>query len=120
MFRIRRVFDDSFPVNREAVSQVQQILRDQFPQLAKNDVDKIPELLLNPLKHKFRAIVYVAEDPHGKIKGFALLSHDAQLKFCYLDYISAAKNITGGGIGSALYEHLREEALSLGVHGIFF
>ncbi len=35
MFRIRRVFDDSFPVNREAVSQVQQILRDQFPQLAK-------------------------------------------------------------------------------------
>ncbi len=76
--------------------------------------------MLNPLKHKFRAIVYVAEDPHGKIKGFALLSHDAQLKFCYLDYISAAKNITGGGIGSALYEHLREEALSLGVHGIFF
>jgi len=120
MFRIRRVFDDSFPVNQEAVSQVQQILRDQFPQLAKYDVDKIPELLLNPLKHKFRSIVYVAEDPHGMIKGFALLSHDAQLQFCYLDYISAAKNITGGGIGGALYEHLREEALSLGVHGIFF
>lgn len=120
MFRIRRVFDDSFPVNREAVSQVQQILRDQFPQLAKYDVDKIPELLLNPLKHKFRSIVYVAEDPHGAIKGFALLSHDAQLKFCYLDYISAAKNVTGGGIGGALYEHLREEALSLGVYGIFF
>jgi len=120
MFRIRRVFDDSFPVNREAVSQVQQILRDQFPQLAKYDVDKIPELLLNPLKHRFRSIVYVAEDPHGMIKGFALLSHDAQLKFCYLDYISAAKNITGGGIGGALYEYVREEALSLGVYGIFF
>ncbi len=120
MFRIRRVFDDRSPVNREAVSQVQQILRDQFPQLAKYDVDKIPELLLNPLKHKFRSIVYLAEDPHGAIKGFALISHDAQLKFCYLDYISAAKNITGGGIGGALYEHVREEALALGVHGIFF
>ncbi len=120
MFRIRRVFDDLLPVNRQAVAQVQQILRDQFPQLAKYDVDKIPELLLNPLKHKFRSIVYVAEDPHDLIQGFALLSHDAQLKFCYLDYISAAKNITGGGIGGALYEHLREEALSLGVHGIFF
>ena len=120
MFRIRRVFDDSSPVNREAVSQVQQILRDQFPQLAKYDVDKIPELLINPLKHKFRSIVYVAEDPHGAIKGFALVSHDAQLKFCYLDYISAAKNITGGGIGGALYEHIREEALTLGVYGIFF
>ncbi|MDT8419173.1 MAG: histone deacetylase family protein [Desulfuromonadales bacterium] len=120
MFRIRRVFDDRSPVNREAVSQVQQILRDQFPQLAKYDVDKIPELLINPLKHKFRSIVYVAEDPHGAIKGFALVSHDAQLKFCYLDYISAAKNITGGGIGGALYEHIREEALTLGVYGIFF
>jgi acetoin utilization deacetylase AcuC-like enzyme/GNAT superfamily N-acetyltransferase len=120
MFSIRRVFDDSFPVNREAISQVQQILRDQFPQLDSYDVDKIPELLLNPLKHKFRSIVYVAEDPHGTIQGFALVSYDAQLKFCYLDYISAAKNITGGGIGGALYEHIREEALILGVCGIFF
>ncbi len=120
MFRIRRVFDDVFPINRQAVAQVQQILRDQFPQLAKYDVDKIPELLLNPLKHKFRSIVYVAEDPHGEIKGFALLSHDAQLRFSYLDYISAAKNVTGGGIGGALYEHVREEALALGVYGIFF
>ncbi|MDY0184259.1 MAG: histone deacetylase family protein [Desulfuromonadaceae bacterium] len=120
MFSIRRVFDDVFPINRQAVAQVQQILRDQFPQLAKYDVDKIPELLLNPLKHKFRSIVYVAEDPHGAIKGFALLSHDAQLRFSYLDYISAAKNVTGGGIGGALYEHVREEALALGVYGIFF
>ncbi|MFA6687831.1 MAG: GNAT family N-acetyltransferase [Desulfuromonas sp.] len=120
MFRIRRVFDDVFPANRLAVAQVQQILRDQFPHLAKYDVDKIPELLLNPLKHKFRSIVYVAEDSHGTVQGFALLSHDAQLRFCYLDYISTAKNITGGGIGGALYAHVREEALALGVYGIFF
>ncbi|HEY5674124.1 MAG TPA: histone deacetylase family protein [Malonomonas sp.] len=120
MFSIRRVFDDVLPANREAVAHVQQILRDQFPDLAKYDVDKIPELLLNPLKHKFRSILYVAESQPGKIKGFALTSHDASLKFCYLDYISAAKNITGGGIGGALYEHIREEALSLGVYGIFF
>lgn len=120
MFRIRRVFDDVFPANRLAVAQVQQILRDQFPHLAEYDVDKIPELLLNPLKHKFRSIVYVAEDSHGTVQGFALLSHDAQLRFCYLDYISTAKNITGGGIGGALYAHVREEALALGVYGIFF
>ncbi len=120
MFRIRRVFDNLLPANHDAVEQVQQILRDQFPELAKYDIDKIPELLLNPLKHQFRSILYVAEDQHGRIKGFALISHDPQLKFCYLDYISAARNITGGGIGGALYEHVREEALSLGVHGIFF
>jgi acetoin utilization deacetylase AcuC-like enzyme len=114
------VFDNVLPANRESVGQVQQILRDQFPQLAKYDVDKIPEMLLNPLKHKFRSILYVAEGQPGKIKGFALISHDAELNFCFLDYISAAKNVTGGGIGGALYGHIREEALSLGVCGIFF
>ncbi len=120
MFRIRRVFDNLLPANRDAVAQVQQILRDQFPELAKYDIDKIPELLLNPLKHLFRSILYIAEDQHERIKGFALISHDPQLKFCYLDYISAARNITGGGVGGALYERVREEALSLGVYGIFF
>jgi acetoin utilization deacetylase AcuC-like enzyme/GNAT superfamily N-acetyltransferase len=120
MFSIRRVFDDVLPANREAVAYVQQILRDQFPDLAQYDIDKVPELLLNPLKHKFRSILYVAEKQPGKIKGFALISHDANLKFCYLDYISTAKNVSGGGIGGALYEHIREEALALGACGIFF
>ncbi len=120
MFRIRRVFDNLLPSNHDALQQVQQILREQFPLLAKDDIDKIPDLLLNPLKHRFRSIIYVAEDQRGRIKGFALLSHDPQLKFCYLDYISTAKQTTGGGIGGALYEQLREEALSLAARGIFF
>lgn len=120
MFRIRRVFDDLLPANRDAVVQVQQILREQFPQLAQRDIDKIPDLLLNPRKHRFRSILYVAENQSGRIRGFALMSQDAELRFCYLDYISAAKHVTGGGVGGALYEHLREEALALGAHGIFF
>jgi acetoin utilization deacetylase AcuC-like enzyme len=120
MFRIRRVFDDVLPVNREAMNQVQAILRDQFPALAPADIDKIPDLLRNPIKHRFRAILFVAEDGRGTVKGFALLSHDPGLNFCYLDYISAAPGVTGGGIGGALYGCLREEALSLGVRGIFF
>jgi acetoin utilization deacetylase AcuC-like enzyme/GNAT superfamily N-acetyltransferase len=120
VFRIRRVFDNLSPANYDTVEQVQEILREQFPLLLPRDVDKIPELLLNPLKHRFRAIVYVAENQKGRVLGFALLSHDAQLDFCYLDYISTARKDIGGGIGGALYEHLREEALSLGVKGIFF
>ncbi len=120
MFRIRRIFDDALPANRDAVVQVQVILKDQFPQLAAADIDKIPDLLRNPLKHRFRSILYVAEDQKGTVRGFALLSHDPALKFCYLDYISAARKTTGGGIGGALYEHLREESLFLGVAGIFF
>lgn len=120
MFRIRRIFDDQRPVNRDALSQVQQILRDQFPALSPDDIDKIPDLLRNPFKHGFRAILYVAENQRGQVRGFALLSYESDLKFAYLDYISAAKATTGGGIGGALYEFVREEALTWGALGIFF
>ncbi len=120
MFIIRRFFDEVAPSNQEAMRQVQTILREQFPDLKQADIDKIPDLLRNPLKHRFRSILYVAEDNRGMVTGFALLSHEPELHFAYLDYISAAKSATGGGIGGALYEHLREEALSLGCHGIFF
>ena len=120
MFRIRRIFDDILPANAEAIRQVRQILQDQFPALRPSEIDKLPDLLKNPLKHRFKSILYIAENFKGLVKGFALLSFEPELRFCYLDYISTAKNITGGGIGGALYERLREEAQLLGAVGIFF
>jgi len=120
MFRIRRIHDNLRPINQAALTQVEQILQDQFPLLAKSDVDKIPELLRNPVKQGFKSTLYVAENARQRVQGFALLSHEPDLRFCYLDYISAAKHTTGGGIGGALYEYLREEALIMGARGIFF
>ncbi len=120
MFRIRRVFDNVRPLNRDAIAQVQQIMRDQFPDLEQRDIDKVPELLENPIKHGFRSILYVAENARSRVCGFALASHGTDQKFCYLDYISTSKKTTGGGIGGALYEHLREEVQALGAIGIFF
>jgi acetoin utilization deacetylase AcuC-like enzyme/GNAT superfamily N-acetyltransferase len=120
MFRIRRIYDPSMPVNRQAIVQVQQILRTQFPELDKKDIGKLPEQLTNPLKYRFRSILSVAEDDKGEsVQGFALLLHAPDLKFCYLEYISAAEKMTGRGIGGALYERLRGEARALGVLGIF-
>ncbi len=120
MFRIRRVYDDITPANQAAIKQVQDILRMQFPLLSKRDVRKLPEQLRNPLKYRFRSILFIAEGLKGHIDGFALLFHEPTLKFCYLDYISAAERKTGGGIGGALYENVREEALDLNTIGLFF
>ena len=86
MFRIRRVYDDVTPANKEAIAQVQNILRAQFPSLAKKDIAKLSEQLRNPLKYRFRSILFVAEGAKGSIDGFALLFHAPVLKFCYLDY----------------------------------
>jgi acetoin utilization deacetylase AcuC-like enzyme/GNAT superfamily N-acetyltransferase len=120
LFRIRRVYDDLAPVNKEAIKQVQEILRTQFYLLSRKEIAKLPEQLRNPFKYRFRSILFVAEGSKGRVRGFALLLHEPTLKFCYLDYISAARRMTGRGIGGALYERVREEALHLKTIGIFF
>jgi acetoin utilization deacetylase AcuC-like enzyme len=120
MFRIRRVYDDITPANRDAIAQVQDILRTQFPLLHRRELKKLPEQLRNPMKYRFRSILFVAEGIRSRINGFGLLLHEPTLRFCYLDYISTGPQKMGGGIGGALYERIREEALDLETIGIFF
>jgi acetoin utilization deacetylase AcuC-like enzyme/GNAT superfamily N-acetyltransferase len=119
MFRIRRIFDAVLPRNRKIIEEIQHILRVQFPLIRQKEIDELPDKLRNPLKHRFQSIVFVAEKQTGGIKGFALLMHEPQLHFAYLDYISAAPRTSGTGIGGVLYERVRREAMLLGVIGIF-
>jgi len=120
MFRIRKIYDCTLWVNQRAVTQVQTILRNQFPDLSAKKIDKIPDQLRNPLKHRFKTVLLVAEDSFGSVRGFALLSYAPDLNFCYLDYIATQKERSGGGIGGALYERVRLETLSLNCIGLFF
>jgi acetoin utilization deacetylase AcuC-like enzyme/GNAT superfamily N-acetyltransferase len=120
MFRIRRVYDDTTSIDKEAIARVQETLRTQFPALAKREVVDLPQKLRNPLKYLFRSILFVADDSKGRVVGFALLSHGPNLNFGYLDFLSSARRMTGQGIGGVLYERVREEALSLGTVGLFF
>jgi len=120
MFRIHKVFDVTTATNRQLLSQVQAMLRVQFHELSERDIAKLPQQLANPLKYRFRSILLVAEDGTGTVRGFAMLMHAPDLEFCYLDYVCAGRGETGGGIGGALYERVREEAYQLGVCGVFF
>ena len=120
MLRIRTIHDDISPANRHALEQIAEIMRSQFPLASQQEIDKLPGQLRDPLKYKFRSIVFVAEDQSERVKGFALFLHVTDLNFCYLEFISVAPGTTGGGLGSVLYERVREEALLLGAVGIFF
>jgi acetoin utilization deacetylase AcuC-like enzyme len=120
MFRIRRIHDDILPINREAVVQVQEILRSQFKLLHEEEIAKLPDMLRNPMRHQFRTILFVAEDFRHRVLGFALILHEPDLNFCFFDYLSTGKKKMGGGIGSALYERVRQETRLLGATGLFF
>jgi len=120
MLQIRRIYDDVLPVDRKVISQVQKILKDQFPALSQTTIEKLPQELRNPLKYRFRSILFVAEGFRGDVAGFAILQHEPNLRFCYLDFLSAAKPKMGRGIGSILYDRVREESLRVGAIGLFF
>jgi acetoin utilization deacetylase AcuC-like enzyme len=118
MFRIHKVFDVTTQTNKQLLSQVQAMLRVQFNALSEKDIAKLPAQLANPFKFRFRSILMVAEGSDSTVRGFAMLLHAPDLNFCFLDYICAGRGETGGGIGGALYERVREEAFQLGVVGI--
>ncbi|MFP4585574.1 MAG: GNAT family N-acetyltransferase [Desulfococcaceae bacterium] len=127
MFRIRLIYDHTLPANRQDIAQVQRILREQFPAVSEAEVDALPEKLRDPMAHRFRTLLFVADDARWRtadasgrrVLGFAILLHFPDLGFCYLDFISAAPRRTGSGVGGALYERVRQEARALGATGVF-
>ncbi|VGO15571.1 Acetylpolyamine aminohydrolase [Pontiella desulfatans] len=120
MFRIRKIYDDTSVANRHAITQVQAIIQQQFPTARREDMEKLPLQLHDPVKYKYRSVLFVADDTAGNVKGFALMLHMADINVTYLELISAAPRKNGGGIGSLLYERIREESAKLKVNGLFF
>jgi len=120
MFRIRRIFDNVVKRDREAIAQVQEILKKQFNALNPSEIDRLVRQLKNPLKYRFKTVLFIADDHHGRVKGFALVQHEPVMRFCYLDYISISPRDAGRGIGAVLYEMVRKEALTLEAEGVFF
>jgi len=120
MFRIQRIYDQSSTQNNEIILQVQTILTTQFKGISVEEIAKLSEHLRNPVKYRFRSVLFIADDEKGHLKGFALLHHASDLRFCFLDYISATAERTGRGIGGALYDDVRDYTLSQKVIGLFF
>ena len=120
MLRIRRIYDNVLPVNQGTLTQVQEILRTRFSGVDEAEIELIGEKLKNPFKQRFRMVLFVAESIKGKVRGFAMLLHEPELHFVYLDWIATASGRAGAGIGGALYDRIRREARALNVEGLFF
>ncbi|HSH12493.1 MAG TPA: histone deacetylase family protein [Desulfurivibrionaceae bacterium] len=119
MFSIRRVYDTTLKIDRDAMEQVRSILRAQFSGIPAKEIDELDNKLTDPLKYRFRTILFVAEKQRHEVRGFAILNHAPDLNFCYLDYISVEPGGSADGVGGALYARVKEEARALGTIGIF-
>jgi acetoin utilization deacetylase AcuC-like enzyme/GNAT superfamily N-acetyltransferase len=120
MLKIRRIYDDVLAVNRQTLDQVQQILHNRFSEVPSEEIAQIGEKLRNPFKQRFRTIMLVAENLRRRVLGFAMVLHEPEIGFCYLDWIATARGTTGGGLGSALYDSVRAEAVAFNAKGLFF
>jgi acetoin utilization deacetylase AcuC-like enzyme/GNAT superfamily N-acetyltransferase len=120
MLRIRRIYDDVLPVNKQILAQVKDILRSRFTAVKEAEIELIGEKLRNPFKHRFRTLLFVAETLRGKVQGFAMVLLEPEIGFVFLDWIAITRGNAGGGLGDALYDRVRQEALALNAQGIFF
>lgn len=120
MLRIRKISNPYLDANIQAMNRVKYIIREQFPDIKEEKIDEVSEQLVNPLKYKYQTFLIVADDTRGNIRGFALLLFMSDLKFCYLDFLAVSPGKTSSGVGGAIYEKLRDEALALRSSGIFF
>ena len=118
MFRIRRVYDDLVPTDRAVIATVHQILAGQFPTVPPDELAHLARNLRAPSTPGFRPWLFVAERPAGRVRAFALAQYDPDLGFCMMEWLAAAPGETGGGLGGALYERVREEAQAHGVRFI--
>lgn len=119
MLRIRRIYDDVLPLNKEILRQIKEILRSRFSEVAEAEIEAIGGKLRNPFKQRFLSIMFAAESMKGKVLGFAMLLHEPVIGFAYLDWIATA-NGSSGGLGGALYARVRQEAVALKARGLFF
>ena len=119
VFRIRRIHDDILPANQRAIENVKRLLRERFKTAPEHVVSGLSEHLRDPLKRQLRIVILVAETRRG-VRGFAILMHAPDVRFCYLEYLAASQKDSSRGIGGALYERARDECRLLGVEGLFF
>ncbi|MGD9639191.1 MAG: histone deacetylase family protein [Alphaproteobacteria bacterium] len=110
MFRIRKILDATTSANISTINQVKIILKSQFSKIPITDIENLEEKLLNPFKYQFKTNIIVAEK-NDKVVAFALVLYDPKRKFAYLDYIATAKGKHSNGLGSLLYEKVKENAI---------
>ena len=63
MLRIRRIFDDVLPANKETLQQVKAILRDRFKEVSEDEIESDRRETAQPFQAALSADTLCGQDP---------------------------------------------------------
>jgi len=118
MIRVRAVHSTALPADRHRVEQVQEIFLQSFASEAEQAA-RIPDLLEHPFKYRYRAVLLVAETTLERAIGFSLVLHFPEINSSLLDFTGVAPGRRGGGVGTVLYQAVREYCRAIGSRGLY-
>lgn len=118
MIRIHRLYSTSLPVDRDRVEQVKRIFAESFPDAAEY-ADKIADQLDHPFKYGYHAVLLISETHLARVTGFALLFALPEINSALLDFLAVAGGARGHGIGTGLYEAVREHLKNSRSRGLY-
>lgn len=118
MIRIRRVYSSGLPADRDRIEQVKEIFRVNFAYLSGYE-EKISNMLDNPFRYGYLALLLVSENANRRVTGFAFILHFPEIHSAFLDFIGVAPQLQSGGLGGTLYEAAREAVSQLGARGMY-
>jgi acetoin utilization deacetylase AcuC-like enzyme len=120
MFRIRKITDPHAAANAGTIADVAGLLKMRFPLVDAAEFDGLAKKLTDAGRAQFRTEVFVAEDAQDRLRGAAVLLYAPDLQFLFLDYVAVHLGRSGAGVGGALYQRVREEAIRGKAVGVFF
>ena len=107
------------PADLRRLDKVTEFHHHEFPSGARF-MESIRERLLHPLRIDYAMTLIIAEEADGGVLGFALYDHFPDLGLSYLEYIVTGPKRRGQGVGTGLYEAMRESLIYDGSDGLLF
>ena len=118
MIRIHRLYSTCLPSDRDRLAQVKAVFRESFPD-EPDYAGKIADQLDHPFTYGYHAVLLVSEASLGRVSGFALCFLLPEINSALLDHLAVAAGARGRGVGTYLYEAVREYLRSSGSRAMY-
>jgi acetoin utilization deacetylase AcuC-like enzyme len=117
MIRFRRIFDLASEADEQRFAQVVGLFKTAFAGEPEG-IEQIERVIRERKRVGFDPVLLIATNRRRQVSGFAFAYYFPEIQFAYLQYIASDLATPARGIGTALYEALREVLAAKGARGL--